>query len=412
MSKQTANNRLLKKQVNKSTNVLDASLERIRYIFNRFDKVAVSFSGGKDSTVVLNLTLMVAKELGKLPLRVLFFDEEAIHPTTIDYVERVRNTEGVALEWYCLPFKHRNACSRKQPFWYCFNPDEEHLWVRQPPPFAIRTHPNFQWGMDIAEFSPFCLEKSEGNVCILTGIRAAESMRRLRTVLKRKRENYINQQGDRGFVYKAHPIYDWTAEDVWVGSHQFNWDYNRTYDIFDKVGVTLHAQRVCQPYGEEPLRGLWLYAECFPEMWHKMLYRVKGVATAWRYANTELYVTLKETPAGMSWKQYLEVVITNYNAEDQIAIRKNLNTLIRLHYKKSVLPISDDTPDPISGVSWKFLCKVAIKGDFKGRTQGSAQVEAEKQLKKLKIDYDEAVKRFGTPTHQQRYLEETRRASS
>jgi predicted phosphoadenosine phosphosulfate sulfurtransferase len=50
----------------------------------------VSFSGGKDSTAVLNTALVVAKELGRLPLDVVFFDEEAIHPPTIEYVERVR----------------------------------------------------------------------------------------------------------------------------------------------------------------------------------------------------------------------------------------------------------------------------------------------------------------------------------
>jgi predicted phosphoadenosine phosphosulfate sulfurtransferase len=46
--------KILKKQVVEDVNVYDAALERFRYLFDNFDKVVVSFSGGKDSTVCLN----------------------------------------------------------------------------------------------------------------------------------------------------------------------------------------------------------------------------------------------------------------------------------------------------------------------------------------------------------------------
>ena len=36
-------------------NVYEAALERIAYCFQEFDNVLVSFSGGKDSGVMLNL---------------------------------------------------------------------------------------------------------------------------------------------------------------------------------------------------------------------------------------------------------------------------------------------------------------------------------------------------------------------
>jgi predicted phosphoadenosine phosphosulfate sulfurtransferase len=43
-------------------NVYDAALERIRYIYDEFPNIIVAFSGGKDSTVILELSLIVAKE--------------------------------------------------------------------------------------------------------------------------------------------------------------------------------------------------------------------------------------------------------------------------------------------------------------------------------------------------------------
>ena len=38
-------------------NVYDSAIERINFIFDEFKNVIVSFSGGKDSTVILNLAL-------------------------------------------------------------------------------------------------------------------------------------------------------------------------------------------------------------------------------------------------------------------------------------------------------------------------------------------------------------------
>lgn len=48
-------------KIYKRESVWDAALERLRFIFDEFPNVAVSFSGGKDSTVIFNLALLVAK---------------------------------------------------------------------------------------------------------------------------------------------------------------------------------------------------------------------------------------------------------------------------------------------------------------------------------------------------------------
>lgn len=66
-----------KKSNNKD--VYQAALERIEYIYNNFDTVVVSFSGGKDSTAVLNVAYQVAEKLGKLPLNVIFFRRGGYH---------------------------------------------------------------------------------------------------------------------------------------------------------------------------------------------------------------------------------------------------------------------------------------------------------------------------------------------
>ena len=392
--------RARKKQFSTDKNVYEAALERIEYCYKRFDQIVVSFSGGKDSTAVLNLTIEVARRLGKLPVRVVFFDEEAIHPPTIEYVQRVAQRTEVALEWYCLPIKHRNACSNEQPYWYCWNPDEKEKWVRPMPDGAITTHPEFKFGMQWQEFADYMDTPERGNVCRLTGVRTQESLRRFKAVATKKNDAYIAGASGHGNTFNVHPIYDWSSEDVWVLVKQQNLDYNRTYDIFNRTrwNNRLLAMRVCPPFGEEPLRGLWMYAECFPELWHKMLYRVPGVATAWRYHNTELYgIGPMQKPDGITWQQYLEIVYANYDEPETLGkVKAGVNSIRRRHYSKTDDAIPDEEVHPLTGTSWKFLCKVATKGDLKNRTAPQLENAAITAQRKLGINsYEEAKRLFG-----------------
>tara|TARA_R110000803_G_scaffold63990_2_gene124792 strand:- start:1163 stop:2365 length:1203 start_codon:yes stop_codon:yes gene_type:complete len=376
-------------------NVYDESLNRIRYLFDTFDNIIVDFSAGKDSTVVLNLAIIVSKEKNK-KITVRFFDEEAIHPPTIEYAKRVSNNPLINFKWYCLEFKHRNACSNEEPFWYCWDVDKKDVWVRELPEGAITKHHKFTKGMSFQEFSSYLPERSDGLTAILTGVRTQESFRRMKAVSSKKNDNYIARNGH---VSMTHPIYDWSSEDVWLAVHKFKWDYNKTYDVFNQTKLfnKFLTQRVCPPFGEEPLRGLWIYAECFPEMWQKMLKRVKGVATAWRYANTELYgIGKKVKPEGFSYKQWSEIILESYDTVDVNTVKKNLNSLIKRHYDKTNNAIPDEEVHPLTGTSWAFICKIAIKGDFKGRTGPALESNAINARKKLGIEsFDEAVMRYG-----------------
>jgi predicted phosphoadenosine phosphosulfate sulfurtransferase len=230
---------------------------------------------------------------------------------------------------------------------------------------------------------------------MLTGIRTQESLRRYQVIARKKNDAFINSKAEKGQnQYRAFPIYDWSSEDVWLAVHKFGWDYNRTYDIFNQTklfGDYLH-QRVCPPYGEEPLRGLWIYAECFPELWHKMINRVQGVATAWRYGNTELYSSAKQKPEDLSWKEYLNIIIDSYDHDSKEDVKSNINGYIRFHQNKTSQSISDEEPHPLSGVSWKWLCTIAIRGDFKGRQSNTLNLNAVKQREKLGISVQEANK--------------------
>lgn len=386
------------KSYDESKNVYDAAVERIEYIYKIFDNVEVAFSGGKDSTALLHTTIDVARKLGRLPVVTHFLDEEAIHDETPAYVERVRrNNNDVDLRWYCVPVRYRNACSNKQPHWHPWHPDEKHKWVRDLPEDAITMTDNFEWGMELPDWmaSLYKNHKERGTTCFLMGIRTQESMNRFRGIVMKKNDHFITKRTPDSYV--GSPIYDWSSVDVWKLVSNRKLDYNKVYDMLNKTKQynRLLAQRVCQPFGEEPLRRLWEYAEISPDLFHKMLYRVPGVATAWRYHNTELYgIGNAPKPEHVTWQQYVKVILESYEKKTRKEVAEGLDSMVKHHFKRTNDPIPDESGHPWTGVSWKFLTKIAIKGDLKSRTRGKLIAEAERTHKVMGINWKEAEEKY------------------
>lgn len=375
------------KRVSLEQNVWDLARERMEETFKIFDTVAVSFSGGKDSTCVLHVTLDTAKAVGwTKPIPIVFFDEEAIPFETEHYVRRVAAKYGqeIDLRWYCLPVKHRNGCSRAHPYWYPWTQSEKELWVRPLPPEAITTIPGFpteeHQGYSIPDTMGLIFSAKEyGQVGITLGIRGQESLTRLRIFLHGLSREYLymvpympdtNNIGlQQNNVTKVYPVYDWTTEDVWTAPKIHGWDYNRAYDIMSQLGMTPHYQRCAPPYGEEPMRGLYQFALCFPDIWDKMQGRVPGAATAARYARTELYGYVKwpDKIEGKTWKETIVHYLNHHDSKSRTQIAERLEGEINRHYSKTIDPIVGYAAHPMTGVSWKWLVMIASRGDLKFR---------------------------------------------
>ncbi|MGW7505899.1 phosphoadenosine phosphosulfate reductase domain-containing protein [Streptomyces albidoflavus] len=386
-----------------SVDVYTLACERTAYILDNHDRAQIMFSGGKDSTAVINVALEVAHSDPRfarhLPLRTIFFDEEAIPQETADYVSRMFARPDIAGEWYCLPVQHRNACSRTSPYWWPWAPEAEDKWCRPMPDGAITHVPGFQtWPQEARMSIPDMaglLAPPPHTTASLMGIRAQESITRLRAVTKKAVDNYIIQASGRtarGNLYKTYPVYDWKTEDVWAAPKAFGWDYNHAYDLMEMAGVGPSIQRCSPAFGEEPLQKIHTYAQCFPEVWAKMSERVPGIGAAQRYALTELYAykDRPDKPAGMPWPDFISHYLKKFRPKEAAAIAERIQKEVASHYRRTTNPIVYKAIHPMTGLTWHFLLTIAMRGDFKGRKQAGARC-AGKDPAKLWQDYTAEV---------------------
>ena len=78
-------------------NVLEAARQRIAWTFDNFPRIYVSFSGGKDSTVMLHLVMDEAIRRGRR-VGVLFVDLEGQYKLTIDHIQELYTYSAEQLE--------------------------------------------------------------------------------------------------------------------------------------------------------------------------------------------------------------------------------------------------------------------------------------------------------------------------
>ena len=99
-----------------NTNVYDEAIKRINYLFDEFDEVVIANSGGKDSTVIKELTLMVAEQRGRLPVKMLFIDQEVEYRMVIEYMRIAMKDKRVDPKWLQIPLKMPNSLSMYEPY--------------------------------------------------------------------------------------------------------------------------------------------------------------------------------------------------------------------------------------------------------------------------------------------------------
>lgn len=302
-------------KIYKNENVYDAAVKRISYIFDEFENICVSFSGGKDSGVVLNLCIDEARKRNR-KIGVLFIDLEAFYQKTIEYVQRMieDNKDVIEPYWVCLPMESPNSLSYLEPTWIWWDKEKEPIWVRPMPKmkYVINESNNtldfYKKNMPFEEFIKHFGEwYGRGHkTATLVGIRTDESLNRFRAIAGDKnmyKDNIFSTKVVNN-VYNFYPIYDWSVEDIWTYNGKFYKDYNKLYDLFYKAGVSIHKMRVDEPFGNEAKAGLSLFRVVEPSTWAKVVNRVSGANFGNIYSGSKVMSSRYTLPKNHTWKSF------------------------------------------------------------------------------------------------------------
>lgn len=435
-------------------NVYEMFLKRMHFIFNEFDNIFVSFSGGKDSGLLLNMTLDFRKKhYPHKRIGVFHQDFEAQYTVTTEYVERtfqqLEKEPLVDLYWVCLPMATRTCFSSYQMYWYPWDDTKEDIWVRPMPqhPYVINLHNNpmttYKYRMhqeDLAKQFGRWYRLSHGNqktVCLL-GIRADESLQRYSSILNKKygykEQCWISKQFKD--TYAASPIYDWSTNDIWHANSLFGYDYNKLYDLYYMAGLKPSQMRVASPFNDSAKDSLNLYRVIDPEIWSRLVGRVRGANFGAIYGKTKAlaYRTLT-LPEGHTWESYTKFLLAtlparlrnNYIKKFQTSLdfwhktgggleEETIQELIAHGYnirrngvsnytvmRNSRIIFLDKIPDHTDDIkstkdipSWKRMCYCILRNDHTCRFMGfSLTREQQRQVDALKAKYKQVVKEDG-----------------
>lgn len=305
-------------RVYKGKTVYEETLIRIRRLFNDFDNVVVGFSGGKDSTVCLNMTLKVAEELNRLPVRVIFLDQEAEYQNVIDYMRNVQADERVDMYWIQCPFRINNATSFENPWLNAWEEGGE--WMREKEPNSIKE--NIFGAEEFFDFFDRIAETlyPEENMCYISGVRAEESPARtmgLTYDVTYKDITWGKRLNDAKRHYTFYPIYDWSYTDVWKSIDENNWEYCKIYDYLYQKGVNIRDMRVSNLHHETALKGLQNLQEIEPDNWNRLTKRLDGINTTTQLGHDN-YKKVTKLPFMFSdWKEYRDYLLDNLITQEK-----------------------------------------------------------------------------------------------
>ncbi len=360
-------------QLYRNQNVLEAAQERIRFIFDCFENIHVSISGGKDSSVLAHLALMEAQRRNRR-IGIFFLDEEVVYQSTIDQVEYIIEDMApghVIPLWLQLEFNLTNATSLTETQFIPWEAGKHDLWMRPKKSYAIKFPMWDRATQTVADknkgfgfydvFANF--ERCYTDTAFLVGLRGTESPNRWRTVSKHPATiggRQIYWATTKGQNFSLYPLYDWNYHDIWRYIFDNGLRYHRIYDYQFKKGYPLNEMRISSLIHERAFKALVDLPEFEPRTYNRLIKRAKGIILAQETAKNAKLFRARKLPKGFtSWRVYRDFLLQTHPEPTQRAIferrfaghldneyvaRQQVRQLILNDYENN-LPV-DSKPDP------------------------------------------------------------------
>lgn len=263
-------------------NVYEAAIHRMMALYKQGHRIVCSFSGGKDSTVILHICKEAARATGRLPVETVFLDEEIMVPHSWDFVSRISKDPELDFHWIIQGTGYTNVYNRECPFYWAYDFRYEDKWVNP-------IHDSAYWTGDMG------LKRMVNNVRFppplgkklisVTGIRVAESLTRRRSISASG--SYITKHPDEFGAHKARPIYDWEDGDVWKTILDYKLPFNPVYNLLVQLKIPRRKLRIASPTANlGQLEALMALGRACPQWFSRLCERLPGVRQAALYGES------------------------------------------------------------------------------------------------------------------------------
>ena len=304
-------------------NVVQATEKRISWLFDEFENICVSISGGKDSTVLAYMALKEANKRGRR-IGIFFLDEEVVYESTVNQVRYLMNLfpENTIKLWYQIEFNLTNATSQNETQLKCWEAGKHKIWMRTKEPDSIKfpewdratqTIANKAKGFGFYDALEN-FQDAHPNTAFLIGIRAAESPNRWRAVVKNPcYKNIYWGTKKRNNSYNFYPLYDWNFPDIWKYLYENNIKYSRIYDYQYMKGLGMRDMRVSSLVHEKSFKSLVELPEFEPKTYDKLIKRVDGIQVGHLYGKDDKLLRCRKLPKNYdTWVQYRDFLMETY----------------------------------------------------------------------------------------------------
>jgi predicted phosphoadenosine phosphosulfate sulfurtransferase len=381
--------------------VLLASQNRISHVFNKFNKIYLSFSGGKDSTVMFHLVAEEARKQNR-KFGVLFIDWECQFESTISHVKELLNDYKDVIDpyWIQLEIMTNNSTSMYEPTWKSWDESKIKLWTRDKEKTSITEKSFFPFYFDNITFEEFVplfgqwYANGEPTACFV-GLRAQESLNRFRTIAR----DDVNRFEDKKYsvkitdtLYNFYPLYDWKAKDIWKYFGHSKKSHNPIYDKMYQAGLTIHQMRIDEPFGDEARKNLWLYHILEPHTWAKLVARMNGANTGSLYSQeggNMLGNNKLSLPEGHTWESFSKHLLDTMPPQTAEHYKNKIFKYIKWYLDRGfeTIPDSGDWKKEQTGEipSWRQIAKTLLRNDYWCRNLGFQITKSSAYEKYLKL---------------------------
>jgi predicted phosphoadenosine phosphosulfate sulfurtransferase len=357
---------------NRGFNVLDAAKQRIAFIFDNYENIIVSISGGKDSSVLAYLSLIEANKRNR-KIGLFFLDEEVVYQSTVEQIDYLMslypaNTNRL---WLQIEFDLTNATSFEESQLKCWQKGKHKIWMRSKDPRNIINPP---WGNNVKFRSGYKwldfygvienFEKMYENTAFLVGLRATESPNRWRAVSKNpvqiagKSVFYGTQKPQNNVSF--YPLYDWNFHDIWKYIYDNDIKYSKIYDYLFKKGFGINEIRISSLIHERSFKSLCELPEFEPDTYAKLTERIKGIQFAQETGRNAKVFKAQKLPKNFKlWSEYRDFLLQTYpytdkkeifikrfakHLENEFVARQQVRQLVLNDYENNIPVNSKEDP--------------------------------------------------------------------